>query len=713
MKIDIHVHTKKVKSGDPEARNIDGSKFNDIIRLTDVKILAITNHNHFDLSQYKAFRELVNDTCQIWPGVELDVVEDNRRAHLIVIANPVKVDLFEKQLTSLLKGIHADSFTSTIEDIVKCFDRLDVIYITHYSSKKPDMSDESVAKLISRVSNKQRVLKEASNSISAGIYVSHGHKSIFGSDIRNWHDYFEIAKTLPDLRLPVESYEQFCLLLEKDGPTIQTILDKKSKENISISPFGIAELISIDIYNDINILFGSKGTGKTEILRAISRYYNDLGHKTDVYESNMTRLDDVFDLKGSNLHINIGDYAIDNCIDEFKLLKNATEKNITSLSSYLKHFAASETNKIAKTLRIKDFTKIDDATPKRKFLDAKKLIEDVSGFQQSISTNNKFVDAIGEGLSNELQTVLNKVIERLRAEVDLRAVGAKTIVLFNHLIKVFISEISKKTGQPEKPIQTGFADYARNRISIERSIKKIVTNMSKKIPPKMEFVGDLGEKGQLYCQTNLTIQEGNISNSNYSPFQNVSKTPQKEIARILTTIPNHVYSNTLFEKLSELNSIDGTETINGIIDLLLFQRHFSLNDEAYRPSNGESSMILLYNELQKDKEIFLIDEPEKSLGNDYINDVIVPLLKEKAKLGKIVIVATHDANIAVRTLPYNSIYRKHDANQFYTYVGNPFSNNMNCLSGRKPSLDWKLISMKTLEGGKEAFGERGKIYGNG
>jgi hypothetical protein len=27
-------------------------------------------------------------------------------------------------------------------------------------------------------------------------------------------------------------------------------------------------------------------------------------------------------------------------------------------------------------------------------------------------------------------------------------------------------------------------------------------------------------------------------------------------------------------------------------------------------------------------------------------------------------------------------------------------------------LDWKKVSMKTLEGGEEAFGERGKIYGN-
>ncbi len=235
------------------------------------------------------------------------------------------------------------------------------------------------------------------------------------------------------------------------GPTIQTILDKKSRENISISPFGIAELMSIDIYNDINILFGSKGTGKTEILRAISRYYNDLGHKTDVYESNLTRLDDVFDLRGNDLNIDIEDYGIDNCINEFQLLKAASEKNVTSLSAYLKHFAANETNKIAKNLKVNDYTKIDDATPKRKFLDAKKLIDDVSAFEQSISANSKLTEAIGEELSNELESILKKVIDRLRTELDIRVLNAKTIALFNQLIKVFISEISKKTGQPEKP----------------------------------------------------------------------------------------------------------------------------------------------------------------------------------------------------------------------------------------------------------------------
>jgi hypothetical protein len=65
----------------------------------------------------------------------------------------------------------------------------------------------------------------------------------------------------------------------------------------------------------------------------------------------------------------------------------------------------------------------------------------------------------------------------------------------------------------------------------------------------------------------------------------------------------------------------------------------------------------------------------------------------------------------VRTLPYNSIYREHDVDGYRSYFGNPFSNNLICMESDK-TLNWKEESMRTLEGGKEAFGERGKIYGN-
>ena len=90
----------------------------------------------------------------------------------------------------------------------------------------------------------------------------------------------------------------------------------------------------------------------------------------------------------------------------------------------------------------------------------------------------------------------------------------------------------------------------------------------------------------------------------------------------------------------------------------------------------------------------------------------MPLLKERARAGKKVFISTHDANIAVRTLPYSSIYRCHGSDGYSTYIGNAFSNNLINPENSNDILDWKKVSMKTLEGGEDAFGERGKIYGN-
>ena len=121
---------------------------------------------------------------------------------------------------------------------------------------------------------------------------------------------------------------------------------------------------------------------------------------------------------------------------------------------------------------------------------------------------------------------------------------------------------------------------------------------------------------------------------------------------------------------------------------------------------------MLQKELGTDKDVYILDEPEKSLGNEYISEVIVPLLGERARAGKRIFISTHDANIAVRTLPYCSIYRCHGQNGYSTYMGNPFTNNLVNIAKPDDLRDWKVVSMRTLEGGEEAFGERGRIYGN-
>jgi predicted metal-dependent phosphoesterase TrpH len=110
MKIDIHTHTKKCKSGDAPTRAISPREFCDTILSTDVRIVAITNHNVFDLDQYKAITTLINDEAQVWPGIELDIDEDESRGHLLAIVSPALAEDFAERVATLTSGTTPDSF---------------------------------------------------------------------------------------------------------------------------------------------------------------------------------------------------------------------------------------------------------------------------------------------------------------------------------------------------------------------------------------------------------------------------------------------------------------------------------------------------------------------------------------------------------------------------------------------------------------------------
>lgn len=68
MKIDLHCHTKSTKSGDGEGRNVTVDVFKEKISNADVKIVAITNHNEFDVEQYDELENAVKEFCPVWPS---------------------------------------------------------------------------------------------------------------------------------------------------------------------------------------------------------------------------------------------------------------------------------------------------------------------------------------------------------------------------------------------------------------------------------------------------------------------------------------------------------------------------------------------------------------------------------------------------------------------------------------------------------------------
>lgn len=713
MKIDIHTHTKKCKSGDAPTREITPAKFCETVQSTEVGIIAITNHNVFDLDQFTEIKDLMGNAAQVWPGIELDVQENGIRGHLIVIVSPSITEAFSRVVCDITKDSIPDNFTTTIEQVLENFDNFKPIYIAHYKQKTPNLSDETLEKLISGTANSGRVIKEVTNSISAGIYISHGHASIYGSDVHDWSTYEEQACNLPDLRLPVESFNHFCLLLEKDPTTINTILDKKVAEDLVLTPFEDAIPLKLKVFNDINIVFGPKGTGKSCILKAIAKHYCDTGIDAKVYESASDRLDELYDTRGRDLSLNLNSYGINYCKDEIEALREASEVSITSLSKYETFFRIQSTNKNAKIIKLKNIEPEEEVGAKREFGEFNDGVKKTTEFLAFLEEHPSVKKELRKEELEEVTRILSELLDRMGSREWKSYSRWKEIYLLNSAIQKFRTEVERKTGAPAKPTTTGFREYALNRVRIEVNSTEIIKSVDAKIQELKEAVGNLGSnKGDLELWTEFRFQNGTITDGSLNKLKAVNKGPQKSFAKTVRKILKHAYKDDLFQHIANLNAIEDVEKIETVYELLLFKRYFALNGSPYSPSSGEASMVMLQKELETEKEVYILDEPERSLGNEYINDVIVPLIKERARAGKKVFISTHDANIAVRTLPYSSVYRRHGPHGYATYIGNPFSNNLVNPNNESEGLDWKKVSMRTLEGGEIAFGERGKIYGN-
>lgn len=62
-----------------------------------------------------------------------------------------------------------------------------------------------------------------------------------------------------------------------------------------------------------------------------------------------------------------------------------------------------------------------------------------------------------------------------------------------------------------------------------------------------------------------------------------------------------------------------TNNFSSLNNLMFDQKIFCLNDDPYKPSSGEKSILAMQYELldKTDSDIFLLDEPEVNLGSIY------------------------------------------------------------------------------------------------
>ena len=708
MRIDLHCHTKKVKTGDAYARNVTKDIFFQKVIEAEVKIIAITNHNQFDYMQYKEFKDVTEGYCDIWPGVELDIIGkadqkgNCKRGHLIVIANPKNVELFNTQVQELVNDEDVNTFQIGVKKVYETLGKCDCIYIPHFH-KEPKLSDEDIQELGELLPDSSRLFKETSDYRSLGVFSNFDYSVIIGSDVQDWNKY-ETSK-FADIRLPVQTFEQFCLLAKKDVQIIDTLLNQKRKKEIPVSPYKKVNF-KLPFYEDINIIFGQKGTGKTEILESLKKYYIENGIAMESYKGNEKDSDFSKMLKVNDIIATPDKLQLDSMRQQFIDVYNWKEELPTSFEKYISWMETKDNNKNKGRMKITECVHIEEGVRDRKLESDYKYLKE---FTESTFEKIDIEKYLDEQERTTLMLLLGKLCENINDAKMQKWNSDKSIKLTNWSIDRIKAIADKCSDTISKPSSVGFYDFAMGRFKLFENVEEICSTFSVKDKVEKEYLGNLEEKGDIYIQTRYRML---TKESRTDEFKQ-GITVLRNCKLVIDGIKKAVLAENISEEVSKFQEFydDGIKDIGAFIGV---SKDTALeNGEIYRPSNGERGILLMQKLLDSESDVYILDEPELGMGNSYITSNILPKLTDLAKRRKTVIIATHNANIAVGTLPYISILRTHENGIYKTYVGNPFYDELRNIDDETDTKNWTQESMHTLEGGKTAFYDRKDIYESG
>lgn len=702
MKIDLHCHTKQIKVGDGAGRNVSPEQFRKKVIDSDVKIVAITNHNTFDYDQYVLLKKAVEDVCAVWPGVEIDILgSDGRKYHLIIVANPDNAKDFAFGVNKLFAGENLETCKLRLQAVYDALHQYDVIYISHFY-KKPGISEEDRRELLELVGDTSRVFGETQDHRSLGVLANHDFSVLIGSDVKDWNNYEKC--TFADLRLPVESFAQFCLLAQRDNVVVDTLLNKKCRYDLIASPYkGIT--VPLKLYADVNIIFGQKGTGKSQILKSLYTDMLSRGISCEWYAG--SDRDDDFSslLSNEDMDRDLNKIGISSCAADFYAIFNWCDHTPTLLADYCKWWETKDNSTNKSLMKITEAASVGAPLIPNIAKHAQDYtnIKSASSYLKKINATKYFLPED----ASTLQSLLDKLQKAIHDNLKKDVVEKHSAYLTDYSIDRIKLHADKNSDTVSKPSSPGFRDFATGRLKLRRAIDTIFENLQKPEYNEKVRIGELEGKGnifinkryRMYCKESRTAEfEGRI-------------TDLRTIVDHLSDIQHDVFTPKVAVLVANLAAVCDEARINSLKAFLGTSKQVVLDSGSeYKPSNGEKGILLLQQKLKKEADAYFMDEPELGMGNSYIDTNIRPMITELARRHKVVVIATHNANIAVRTLPYTSIFRMHENGVYTTYVGNPFNDQLVNIADPKDVRSWSFESMHTLEGGEEAFYERKTIY---
>lgn len=615
-KIDLHIHTIKTVSDSIKGDEFEYSfdKLKEYVQQRNIDAISITNHNVFDLEQYEDIRD--NIGIVVFPGIEIDL----ENGHILIITKDSDVIDFYKRCQRVHELIKTQDDTLSFEKFDEIFHERDkYLMIPHYK-KNPKLKADIIQKVgniyVGEVKNQREfeVLKKSKSPIVPAFF----------SDMRSVANLknFPMRQTYVDV----------------DEVTLESLkyaIKDKSKVYLSANKNSLFELLpdGFQASTGLNVILGNRSSGKSVTLNKIENYNSNVKYikQFALIEKDENNEEQIFSKKVKQKKSGV----IEDYLKEFKevltdILSIDVKKYENDLVDYVQTWIEyaidyDKRDSFAKAV-LYTSSEVDclDESDAIKVIDA--LIV--------LLSNNKYHNLIDKYLERDKIIELLKELLICYDNIRLKNTIAKETNLIVGMIKNKLTLQSNVSA----PKSFNFKEYYISRKKIEvfnelfNEIKKPRIVMNEKI-----------NKFTVVAETRGFSSATELKNSYGKKISFKAAMEQY----------NEGYKYIL--ELKNIESIPETDFYR----LIVYFDYKILNEYKLKVSGGERSEFRLLEELNDVSyyDMLLIDEPESSFDNMFLNQEVNERIKEISQKIPVLLV-THNNSIGESIKPDYYMYTK-------------------------------------------------------
>jgi ABC-type phosphate transport system ATPase subunit len=667
-KIDLHIHTVKTVRDSDFVFSMDVLKR--YIIDAEIDIAAVTNHNIFDSSQFRLIQQ--NIPTKVFPGIEIDLLS----GHLLLISDGKDLASFEAKCNQVSSKIHNATDSITVEELKSIFgDLSEYLLIPHYG-KSPAVKGTVFTNLLPYFSAgevdsaKKFVRTMRNNQKLCPVLFSDSRIKEGMTEVPIRQTYIDCGEiTLQAIKSCLQDKGKV-FLSKQDGNKLFQIFE--NGQHISTG---------------LNIILGERSSGKTYSLDNLA---NAFEHVKYIRQFDLVQKSEEDDEKRFNSEVQ---HKRSRFVDEYlsgfrSIIDDVSKVDIENDERGISEYVTTLLKSAEEADRRDAFSKV-------------KLYDEL---EFSISSNDGLKKLIASVIHLIENTEYRSVIESYVQLESLKLLAVDLIQRFWEKVnqdrnKNYVNSIVKDV-KDRLRMRTA-ATHVENIDMYEIALNK------RRVSRFNEIVRALQTEGDIFDES---VQGFRIMASK-GPFSQASEMASTIKRQAAFKEALSVYDNP-YAFLQVLKHHEKLES-SDIHRLFVKITYRIINKDGTDVSGGERSEFRLLQEIKdaQNYDMLLLDEPESSFDNIFLNSDVNAIIKSISREMPVVVV-THNNNVGASINPEYILYASKSIENgksiYRLFSGYSTDKQLVCIDGTKISNHDILLN--SLEAGINAYDTRKGIY---